>query len=498
MLCVLFRATHAAKTKPRTAHRRDAEAAEKVKTLSEAQKLERGLGLVEATSLNMTFMVGIGPFVVIPEIIKVMGGPGSLLAWTAGAALAVFDGCIWAELGAAMPQAGGSYVYLREAYGAQRWGRLLSFLFIWQTLFQGPLSIASGALGFANYSAYLYDKSERVSGIVAAMGSHGNNVIAGVVVLVVVALLYRRIREIGRISIIFSVIVTGTILWIVSGGAPHFSAHRVFDFSAKQWDSSWIFFAALGHATVQTVYSYLGYYNVCNLGGEMKNPEKNIPRAIFISILGITALYLAMQTSILSVIPWREAAESKFIASTFIERVYGIGWAELATALILVTAMGSVFAAMLGYSRVPYAAALDGNFLPIFTRVHPTKRFPNVSLLAVAAAAVVISLFFGLFSVIRAILAMRCIIQFIGQGVGLILLHRRWGADPATASKRLPFRMWVYPVPVAIAIAGWAALFVATGRTPMLASLGAATAGIIVYLGRARWQRQWPFEEIAR
>jgi fructoselysine transporter len=459
--------------------------------VSEAEKLERGLGLVEATSLNMTFMVGIGPFVVIPFVIQAMGGPGSLLAWAAGALLAMFDGCIWAELGAAMPQAGGSYVYLREAYGAQRWGRLLSFLYIWQTLFQGPLSIASGALGFATYTHYLVEKSSRATGIMGVFGTHGDNVIAGAIIVLVVVLLYRRITEIGRISVVFSVIVVGTILWIIWGGAAHFSAARVFDFSGGGWNWSWLLFAALGHGMVQTIYSYLGYYNVCNLGGEMKNPEKNIPRAIFISIIGITALYLAMQTSILNVIPWREAAQSKFIVSTFIERAYGSQWATLATALILVTALGSVFAAMLGYSRVPYAAALDGNFFSIFARVHPTKHFPYISLVALGAAAMVFSLLFSLFSVIRAILAMRCIIQFIGQGVGLILLRRRWG------KARLPFRMWLYPLPVVAAIIGWMGIFISTGRTPMLASLAAASAGILVYLGRARWMRQWPFEEIA-
>src|SRR5271154_1643380 len=128
------------------------------RSLSDTPKLERGLGLLEATSLNMTFMVGIGPFVVIPFVIQAMHGPLSLLAWAAGALLAAFDGCVWAELGAAMPQAGGSYVYLREAYGPGHWGRLFSFLYIWQTIFQGPLSIASGALGFANYSAYFAEK----------------------------------------------------------------------------------------------------------------------------------------------------------------------------------------------------------------------------------------------------------------------------------------------------------------------------------------------------
>jgi fructoselysine transporter len=459
--------------------------------VSEPEKLERGLGLIQATSLNMTFMVGIGPFVVIPFVIQAMGGPGSLLAWAAGALLALSDGCIWAELGAAMPQAGGSYVYLREAYGPQHWGRLISFLFIWQTLFQGPLSIASGALGFADYSTYLVGKSGRLAAILGAFGSHGKNVIAGALVLLVVLLLYRRITEVGRISVVFSVVVIGTILWIVWGGAAHFNAHRVFDFSGEGSGFSWLLFAALGHGMVQTIYSYLGYYNVCNLGGEMKDPQRNIPRAIFISILGITALYLAMQTSILSVVPWREAARSSFIVSTFVERVYGGQWATLATALILLTALGSVFAAMLGYSRVPYAAALDGNFLSIFARLHPTKRFPHISLLALAAAAIVFSLSLKLRDSIRAILAMRCIIQFIGQAVGLMLLRRRWG------SERLPFRMWLYPLPVVVAMIGWAAIFISTGRRPMLASLAAAIAGILVYLGRARWLRQWPFEEIA-
>jgi len=458
--------------------------------MSDAEKLERGLGLIEATSLNMTFMVGIGPFVVIPLVVQAMGGVGSLLAWTAGGVLALFDGCIWAELGAAMPRAGGSYVYLRQAYGAERWGRLISFLFIWQTLFQGPLSVASGALGFADYASYLAGRSPLVARIVGVLGSHSKNVIAGAVVVLVVVLLYRRIGQIGRISVAFSAIVIGTILWIIWGGATHFDPYRLFSSSGEHWNLSWLLVVGLGHGTVQTIYSYLGYYNVCNLGGEMKDPERNIPRAIFISILGISGLYLAMQTSILSVIGWREAAGSSYIASTFIERLHGSHWATVATLLILITALGSVFSAMLGYSRVPYAAAADGNFLGVFARVHPTKHFPHVSLLALALAALGFCLALKLAQTIRAILAMRCIIQFIGQGVGLVLLRRRQG------SEWLPFRMWLYPVPVVIAVAGWAGIFLATGPKPMLASLLAATAGILVYLGRARWLRQWPFEEI--
>ncbi len=464
--------------------------------MSEPDQLERGLGLIEATSLNMTFMVGIGPFVVIPFVIQAMRGSGeSMLAWAAGGLLAICDGCIWAELGAALPEAGGSYVFLREAYGPARWGHLLSFLFIWQTLFQGPLSIASGALGFADYAAYLAERAGRFSrmaeAVAGAIGSHADNLIAAAVVVLAVALLYRRIAYIGRISVVFSAIVTGTMVWIIAAGIPHFHARQVFEFSGGVGSYSWLLLAALGHGTVQTIYSYLGYYNVCNLGGEMKNPSRNIPRAIFLSIFGITALYLGMQASILSVVPWREAAASRFVVSAFIERACGSEWAALATALILVTALGSVFSATLGYSRVPYAAALDGNFLRVFSRVHPKKHFPHVSLLALGAAAIAFSLFFSLLSVIKAILAMRCIIQFAGQGVGLVLLRRKWQAG------RMPFRMWLYPLPVVAAVAGWIWIFVSTGRTPMLASLAAAGAGILVYLGRARYARQWPFEEIA-
>jgi fructoselysine transporter len=459
--------------------------------LSKPGKLERDLGLVEATSLNVTFMVGIGPFIVIPLVTHAMGGPQSLLAWIVGAALALMDGCVWAELGAAMPEAGGSYVFLREAYGPGRWGRLMSFLYIWQTLFQGPLSVASGAIGFAAYSSYLVGKSNLLTKLFSSFGTHAESAIAVTAVVVAVILLYRRIAIIGKISIALCVVVVGTILWLIYGGATHFDA-RLLAFSPGTWNISWILFAGLGHASVQAVYSYLGYYNVCNLGGEMKEPAKNIPRAIFISIVGVAILYLAMQTSILGVVPWQQAANAKAVVSLFVERVYGPSWASVATWLILVTAFGSIFSATLGYSRIPYAAAIDGNFFSVFARVHPTKRFPHISLLALGATAIFCCLALSLGQVIRAILAMRCLIQFVSQALGLMLLHGRWKA------RQWPFRMWAYPLPVLVAMAGWLAIFASTGRMPMLASVAAAAGGILVYLARARYLRQWPFEEVAQ
>src|SRR6516225_180798 len=125
-------------------------------------QLIRGMGLGEATSLNMLDMIGVGPFITMPLIIAAMGGPQAMLGWIFGAGLAMCDGLVWAELGAAMPRAGGSYVYLKNIYGPNKLGRLMSFLFIWQLTFSAPLSIASGCIGFARYATYLKKDLARV------------------------------------------------------------------------------------------------------------------------------------------------------------------------------------------------------------------------------------------------------------------------------------------------------------------------------------------------
>jgi fructoselysine transporter len=437
--------------------------------------LVRGLGLKEAVALNMIDMIGIGPFVVSPLVIRAMGGPQALLAWTAGAVLALLDGFVWSELGAALPRAGGSYVFLREAYGPGKWGRLMSFLFVWQTLIQAPLVIASGAIGFSQYATYLHPFT-----------AYQQKAISGAVVVLLVALLYRGITTIGKISVLLWVGVIGTMIWLIGGGITHFNASLAFSFPPGAFHLSHLFFAGLGAAMVSTTYTYWGYYNICNLGGELREPQKNIPRGIFISIVGIAILYLAMQTSILGVVPWQKAQNSPFLVSTFVETISGPFAARIATMLVLWIAFASIFASLLGYSRIPYAAALDGSFFSIFARVHPQKKFPHVSLLFLGAVAFVSSLLFRLSTVIAAILATRLLVQFIGQAIGLILLHRRWPPE------RFPFKMWLYPLPAILTMCGWAALFWATGAARKWGLLLIAF-GIVAFLLRAREVRQWPF-----
>src|SRR5215472_12161879 len=212
--------------------------------------LERVLGLKEAVALNMIEIVGIGPFVVSSLVIKAMGGPQALLAWLAGALLATLDACVWSELGAAMPRAGGTYVFLREAYGPGKWGRLMSFLFVWQTFIQAPLSVASASIGFARYAGYLHPLSPLEA-----------KAVSGGLVIFLVILLYRRIGAIGKISVLLWMGVVGTMLWLIWGGARHFNPKLAFDFPPGAFHLSSLFFAGLGMAMVNTVYCYWGYYN---------------------------------------------------------------------------------------------------------------------------------------------------------------------------------------------------------------------------------------------
>lgn len=429
---------------------------------------ERSLGLFQATTINMIDMVGIGPFITMPMVIGIMNGPYFLYAWFAGAFLSVIDAMVWSELGAAFPLAGGSYNFLKETYSKTGLGKLMSFLFVWQTMIQAPLVIASAAIGFAAYFSYLlpvtYWQSKMISG--------------GVVVLIVI-LLFRKIETIGKISVILWTAVIGTMLWIIGGGIANGNFLEPITHINDGLSVNYAFVAAIGFASVKTVYSYLGYYNVCHLGSEIINPSRNIPRSMFFSILGISALYLMMNISVVSVIPWNYAKDSEYLVSLFMQELAGPVAATVATCLILVVAFASVFSATLGYSRIPYAAAADGAFFKIFARLHPKGNFPYVSILVLGGIAFVFSLLFKLSDVISAILAMRILIQFIGQAVGLLILRQK-------KSTEFPYKMPFFPWPVYVAIIMWGGILLSTGFKMVMGGLIVITLGIGAYLIKTR------------
>ena len=440
--------------------------------------LKRRLGLGQATAINMIDMVGIGPFITLPMVIGMMNGPYFLYAWLAGAFLSFVDAMIWSELGAAFPRAGGSYNFLREAYGEQGAGKLMSFLFVWQTMIQAPLVIASAAIGFASYFSYL-----------VPLTTLATKLVSGAVVILIVVLLYRRIEAIGKISVLLWSGVIITLLWIIGGGIAHGNFLQPIREMNDGLTVDYALITAIGFASVKTVYSYLGYYNVCHLGSEIKNPSKNIPRSMFISIAGIAVLYLMMNISVVSVVPWQQAKESEFVVSVFIQQLFGSTAAKVATCFILWVAFASVFSATLGYSRIPYAAAQDGAFFKIFAKLHPTKHFPYVSLLFLGGLGFVFSMLFKLSDVISAILAMRILIQFIGQAIGLLLLRKK------RSKQDFPFRMPLFPWPVYMAILMWIGILVSTGTTMIISGLVVISAGIIVYFLKAKLNSEWPFNK---
>ena len=475
----------------------------------DSPELIRGVGLGSATALNMIDMIGIGPFITIPLMVSAAGGPQAMLGWIFGAVFAMCDGLVWAELGAAMPGSGGSYRYLNEIYGPKSLGRLISFLFIWQLSFSAPMSIASGCIGLSQYAAYFWPRLDHT------FAAHDSNLvipflgdlqlrwvvslgtfIAILGCLCAIFLLYRRITSIGLVSKAMWVVVMGTLAWIIVSGLTHFNAARAFSFPPGAFHLSRQFFRGMGSSMLYAAYLYWGYYNVCFIGGEVKDPGKTIPRALLLSIFFVACLYIVMNVSILGVIPWQEldqAAKTNtglYTVSLFMQRIYGSWAAYAVTVLLIFAAFSSVFSLMLGYSRVPYAAALDGNYFRVFSRVHPKYHFPHVSLISLGVVAMAFC-FFSLADVIAALVVIRITLQFLVQAVGLIVLRIRHPDMPR------PFRMWLYPVPALLASVGF--VYVVFARTNSMKQIRYALVllitGLIIYFIRAWRNREWPFGE---
>lgn len=436
------------------------------------------MSLFPALTSNMLNMVGVGPFLTIPLILGALNGPQALLGWLFGALIAFCDGLVWAELGAAMPDTGGSYDYLQQAFGPRSLGKLMGFLFLWQVMLAGPLMAASGGVGFADYARYLYPQ----------MTGPQHTAVAMAVCLAATVLLYRDIQSIGKISIILWIglmLAIGVIIW---GGVTHFNTARAFDFPPAAFHLSTRFFLGLGAGTLIAMYDFSGYSNVCLIGGEVEKPAFTIPRAVLLSIVILAVLYLAMSLCIIGTVPWREAIQSKAIISDYIARLYGTRAALLMTALILWVAFASVFCVLLGFTRVPFAAAAEGHFFSPFARLHPKRCFPSFSVIYMGVAAAAACLF-SLEALIQMILIIQIITQFAAQCIAVMVIRRHRPHIPR------PFQMPLYPLPALVALAGWIFILWSSGYIYVLSAMMVTLVGVLAFLWRAARAQEWPFAQ---
>ncbi len=463
--------------------------------------LVRGLTLLPATALNMVDMIGVGPFTTLPLMVAAMHGPQAIYGWIGGAVLALSDGLIWAELGAAMPRAGGSYEYLKEIYGPHKLGRLLSFLFVFQLVFSAPVSMATGCIGLAGYAAYVAPALEKVfwrsTLAFPLVGTVKLNVeISGATLLAMLAaafatfLVYRRIGGVARISKYLWVGVLATFAFVIYLGLSHF--HRDIAFPPG-WNSlpASGFTGAFAAALLIALYDYWGYYNICFLGEEVVEPHKTIPRSMLLSIAAVAFLYIAMNVSVLGVMPARDIAAmagstaQNFVVARAAELVYGRWAGTLVALLVIWTAFASIFSLLAGYSRIPFAAARDGNFFAIFQRLHPRHRFPTASVLLLGGLACLFCVF-QLRDLVSALVVIRILLLFLLQAVGAVLWRITNPAQPR------PFRMWLYPLPVLITVSGFA--LVLRDKLPLLGrGLIFAALGVVAFLLLSLKRREWPF-----
>jgi amino acid transporter len=434
----------------------------------------RAIGLWGGLSANVLNMIGIGPFVTIPLALTALAGPAVLLGWLAGALLCACDGLVWAELGSTIPESGGPYHYLREAYGRERAGRLFGFLYLWQTVLTAPLSIASAAVGFAQYAGYL----------MPSLGDGGRVVLAMGLCLFNTAVLYRKVRNVQRLSLVVTVAVLAAAGWIIVSGLLNFDLSTAERFLHAPTPSGQAFWLGLGAVSLIAVYDYGGYNNICMLGGEVKAPRRTIPMAVLISIPLVAALYLGLNVSILGVLPWDEAAHSKAVVADIMHALYGSVGGTLAVGLILLASWGSALVVLLGYSRVPYAAAADGQFFRVFARLHPRHGFPTVSLVFVGLTSAVACVL-PLDRLIAMLMVVQILFQYIAQCFAVVALRRRPRADGA-------FRMPLYPLPIVVSVLGWLYLVATGGWMTAGIAVAAIAAGGLVFLWQARRTGTWP------
>jgi len=464
-------------------------------TLKPGQAHDRKFGLLHAISLNTLMMFGTGPFITIPFCIASSdpAGPQALIGYAVAGLACVCDSFIWAELGALYPLSGGSYIYAQKCLG-NKWGRYVSFLFLWQLLATGPMEIASGFIAIAQYIAYVTQNYTY----------EHHSLIAFAFCITCIFHLYRDMSDVGTTAVILWVGMCGAIIFTVVAGFSHANTEYL---AIPNIPDKTVLIWSLGNAARFGIYDFTGYYDVNFIGKEVKDPTRTIPLAGIWTCCIVCIVYFLTYLAVMVYLPWDPAVggyvglvegdgnAAAYIMSTFCENMFGRNFATFFTFVVIYCIYGSCFSLMLGFAQIPYAASKAGMFLDVFGHEHATKGFADYSLLFMGSCTCIFC-FVDLAIVIEGMMTTTIITMFLSNSLSLV--YHRWTQPECERPYKMPF----YPWPVVVQVLMFSFIFLTsdnwifTGGNPLL-ELGLLFLfiGSLVFLIQSKKLGEWPFDK---
>jgi len=446
----------------------------KLAARSQSSDLVRGLGLWAAIAIVIGDTIGTGVFLVASDMARDVGSSTLVLAaWVLGGFIVLCGAFCYAELGAAFPKAGGPYVYLTRGLGPL-WG----FLFGWMSSFlERPVAMATLGAGFVRFMAFLFPAIGTPMTAVH-FGSYvfrftAAQPLAAAVVAIVTAVNYFNVRTSGAIQVLLTVLKVTTIVVIIFGGLM-FGVKQVPEAVPTLRLSGLGTIVALLSALVPAMWAYNGFNDLGDLGEEIVEPQRNIPRAILVGLLTVGGLYLTANFTYFHVLPFSAIAGSEHVASDVVQSFAGSSGAVWLTVAMALSALGALHVVVLTGARIPYAMSRDGVFFRFAGRVHPTLRTPSGSLLFLGCVGVLLALS-GTFEELYSLFVFALWIFFGLTAIAVMRLRR---TEPDLVR---PFRVWGYPWPPLIFLVAAVALTVNLWTVrPVRSSLGLAVilAGI--------------------
>jgi APA family basic amino acid/polyamine antiporter len=445
------------------------------------EELRRGLNLWDTTFLVLGLVLGGGIFLTPSSIAQAIPAPNWILAaWVVGGLLSIAGGLVYAELGAMMPQAGGMYLYIREAFGP-----LPAFLYAWLAYFVILAGAdAAVAVGFSEYLSVFFPGlgTKNVLFQLAGTPISAGQLTAVAAVLILSATHYVGIKEGSRIQSVFTLLIVLALLWLVVGGTLAPATPAAAPLSAP------LTAAGFGIAMVAVFWCYYGWNEIAAIAGEVANPQRNIPRALIFGTGLVAFLYVGVNAVFLKAIPVAELAQTARPAELASLRLFGPGATVAIAFAVTSAALGCLSAGIAPGPRIVYALSRDGLFPKPFSRVHPRFQTPSFAIVAQAVWMSLLCLS-GRYDQLYTYATFAVILAYTATGISLFVFRR---TRPGEAR---PYRCWGYPIVPAIFVATSALLSLNTVRQQpreTLAGLGILLLGVPVYFWMRATHRKQP------